>query len=117
VLTALALASGGAGSVNAGWFPLPDPRHNSGWLGAGLFLTPLLLPAAIWTQRAAIALKVYLAASVLLIAALFPVISGAAGLDTRGVSGLLQRLFALAVFPPIGVVSYFLLSRVNCEES
>lgn len=124
-LTALALVSSGLGSLNAGIFPLPDPRHSGGPLGLGTFLLPVLLPIAIWPQRAAQPLKAYLAANLLAFVALIPIMSGLiqvlginAGLELHSYQnwlneyhGLLQRFTALLVFVPIAVVAHFLLKR------
>src|SRR5215475_12649646 len=49
--TAITIAMGGVGSINAALFPLPDPRHGGGVLalvGSGLLLAPLALMVAVW---------------------------------------------------------------------
>jgi len=108
-VVALALISCGAGSINAGFFHLPNPRHNPGLLGAGMFVLPLVLPLATWKLPHARGLNVYLVGNIVYIAVLAPVMGGAFGLDTHAYQGLLQRLFALTLFLPIGIVSWFLL--------
>jgi len=40
-----------------------------------------------------------------------PIMSGMSGLDTHTYRGLFQRIFALTVFPPIGVAAYVLARR------
>jgi hypothetical membrane protein len=129
-LTAAAVACGGLGAVNAGLFPLPDPRHTDGLLaqiGMGLFPLPILLPAAIWRLPHADAMRRYLVANALVLAAFVPVISGlvqraamAAGVDLPAYQyfldncqGLLQRLAAATVFVPIGVVAWFLAREIK----
>lgn len=103
-----ALISTGLASLWAGSFHLPDPRHNPGALGAGMFLfTPLLL-AAIWRVEGSDALKYLLIASLLAVALLAPFMSGAVG---PAPMGLLQRLFAATTFLPIAFGAAFLLRR------
>jgi hypothetical membrane protein len=108
----LGLATSGLAGIQAGSFPLPDPRHNPGWLGAGLFVMPALLAVAVWRAPRAGALKAYLVASALVLLLQFPLRRGMMGIDPRTQAGLLQRLLALAVYPPIGVVSVFLRRRI-----
>jgi len=43
--------------------------------------------------------------------------SGMTGLDTNACRGLFQRVFALTVFPPIGVGAYVLARRVTAAPS
>ena len=129
-LTAAAVASGGLGAINAGLFPLPDPRHSGGvlaQLGFGLFFVPILMPVAIWRLPRADSMRRYLLANGLVLAAMVPVMSGliqraamAAGLELPGYQyflnncqGLLQRIVAATVFVPIGVVAHFLASRMH----
>ena len=107
-LTTLAVASVGAAAIWAGLFPLPDPRHNPGLLNAGMFVMPALLLAALWRPAPPL-LRIYLATNLVLFLALVPVVSGAAGVDTQGIGGLLQRLVTLVVFVPIGITAAFLL--------
>lgn len=124
-LVAFALVGGAVGSINAGLHPLPDPRHTSGLLsvlGMGLFLLPILLPAAVWRVAGVEWLRRYLCANLVLIVCLVPVMSGLlqrwsmiAGVDLPGLQallnnyqGVLQRVAAAAVFVPIGVTAAFL---------
>lgn len=107
-LTALAVTSIGAAAIWAGLFPLPNPRHNPGLLNAGMFVAPVLLLAALW-RPAPRSLRIYLAINLVLFLSLVPVVSGAAGIETQGLGGLLQRLITIVVFVPLGVVSTFLL--------
>jgi hypothetical membrane protein len=103
-----ALISTGLASLWAGSFHLPDPRHNPGALGAGMFLfTPFLL-AAIWRVEGSNSLKYLLIASLLAVALLAPFMSGAMG---PAPMGLLQRLFAATTFLPIAFGAAFLLRR------
>jgi hypothetical protein len=112
-LTSIAVFLNGLGSLWAGFIPLPDPRHGSNPFVVGVFTLPALLAATLWKRSDARLMKVYLILTNLLFIALIPVMSGAAGLDTRGYQGLLQRIIALVFFPPIGVGAYFLIKRIK----
>jgi hypothetical membrane protein len=132
--TALAILSGGLGSLNAGLFPLPDPRHAGGVLascGAGIFLLPFLLPLAIWKLLDRGPVAKYFVTNVIALAALFPIMSGfvqRSGVLTgvamvwyqtflNNYQGLLQRIFALIVFVPIAVSALFLSRLQRSKES
>ena len=115
-LTAIALVSCGVASINASYFHLPNPRHNPGLLGVGMFLLPFVLPFATWKLADARWLKNYLVGNIVFIAALAPVMGGAAGIDTHAYQGLLQRIFATTLFIPIGLVSLFLLGRARATQ-
>jgi hypothetical membrane protein len=108
--TSIALAIAGVAGFRAGYYPLPDPRHGGhpAFLVAMLLL-PALLAAALW-KRGHAALRAYFVANLLLLAIMVPIMSGMSGLDTHTYRGLFQRVFALTVFPPIGVAAYVLLS-------
>jgi hypothetical protein len=123
--TAITIAMGGLGSINAALFPLPDPRHTGGVLalvGSGLFLAPLALTAAVWRLAGLRLLRGYLIANLAVVAALVPILGGLIQrwavhanvqlpryqefLNTS--QGLLQRVAAAVVFLPIGVSAYWL---------
>ena len=74
---------------------------------------PFLLAAALWKERDAGLLKAYLCATIALLIAMIPIMSGVTGLDTRSYSGLFQRIFAFTVFPPIAVCGFFLARRMT----
>ncbi|MCE9669971.1 DUF998 domain-containing protein [Myxococcus stipitatus] len=112
-LVFLALEGLGLATLRAARFPLPDPRHASGPLIVGAVLLPTLLLAALWRQREARRLRVYLLATNGLLLALVPLMTGWSGLDVRGFEGLLQRLFALVIYPPIGVGAWFLAKQLR----
>ena len=109
-LVCLAVISTGAAAIWAGYYSLPDPRHNPRAIGAGAFLLPLLFAAALWKPARGSAVKVYLIANLLLFIALIPVMSGAL-MPIDAFRGILQRVAAAVLYVPIGVVSAFLLSR------
>lgn len=104
----LAMLSNGAAGIWAGMHPLPDPRHNPGWIGVGMFFLPLLFLLATWRDRP---LRVYLIANLVLFAILAPVMGGATAIPLDSYRGILQRVAALVMYVPIGVVAGFLISR------
>ena len=112
-LTSLAVFLNGLGSLWAGFFPLPDPRHGSNPFAVGIFLFPILLTFAVWKLGHATPIKTYLIITNLLFVALIPIMSGVSGLNTQGYQGLLQRITALLFFMPISVGSYFLMRRTQ----
>jgi hypothetical membrane protein len=112
-LTSLAVLLNGLGSLWAGFFPMPDPRHGANPFTAGIFLFPILLTFALWNQRRAWPVKIYLIITNLLFIALIPIMSGVSGINTQAYQGLLQRIAALIFFVPISVGSYFLLHQIK----
>ena len=112
-LTSLAVFLNGLGSLWAGFFPLPDPRHGSNPFAVGIFLFPILLTFAVWKLGHATPIKTYLIITNLLFVTLIPIMSGVSGLNTQGYQGLLQRITALLFFMPISVGSYFLMRRTQ----
>jgi hypothetical membrane protein len=115
-LTFLALVSSGLASIWAGVFHMPDPRHNSGPLGISTFLLPGLFAAAFWKLKDARRLRLYLFVNLLLMVALVPIMSGAAGINMSNYGGFFQRIAALTLFPPISVVAFFLLRRTSLNR-
>jgi hypothetical protein len=111
-LASIALALNGVASLWAGSFSMPDPRHGSNPFTLGIFVFPILLLAALWTQPDARPIKIYLFVTNLLFLMLIPIMSGAAGLDTQAYQGLLQRIAALIFFPPISVGAWYLIKHI-----
>jgi hypothetical membrane protein len=110
-LTFLAIAINGVQMLWAGYFPLPDRRH----AGHTLFifaatLLPILLTAALWKSSRP-PLKTYFIATLILLLAMIPIMSGISGLDTSNLRGLQQRIYTLTVFPPIAVAAIALANR------
>jgi hypothetical membrane protein len=110
LLIFLALATNGIQMLWAGYFPLPDRRHagHPPFIIA-MFLLPILLTAALWKGSGAI-LKGYLAATLILLAAMIPITSSNI-VDTTHIRGLTQRLYTLTVFPLIAVSAVVLARR------
>lgn len=116
-ITCLALSAHAISSLWAGYFPLPDPRHTGHpALLIAMISLPFLFTATLWKEKDAWALKAYLVATIVLLVVMIPIMSGATGLDTRSFSGLLQRIFAFTVFPPIAVCAFFLARRVKSSS-
>lgn len=112
-VTSAAVALNGVQSLWAGYYPMPDPRHGGHpTFIVGMILLPVLLTASLW-RGSGRALKAYFVATLLLLAAMFPIMSGVSGLDTTNIRGLTQRVFTLTVFPPIAVGAAVLLRRLK----
>ena len=109
----LALIVGGIGTFRAGCYPLPDPRHGGhpSFLIAMMSL-PILLTIALW-KGGHPALKAYFVANLVLLAIMFPILSGYTGLDTHTYRGIYQRIFGLTVFLPVGIGSVVLGRRIK----
>ena len=112
-LTSLAVLLNGLGSLWAGFFPMPDPRHGSNPFAVGIFLFPILLTFSLWNRSNARPIKIYLIITNLLFIALIPIMSGVSSINTQGYQGLLQRIAVLVFFVPISVGSYFLIKRTK----
>ncbi len=112
-LTSFAVLLNGLGSLWAGFFPMPDPRHGSNPFAVGIFLFPILLTFALWNHSNARTIKIYLIITNLLFIALIPIMSGVSGINTQDYQGLLQRIVVLVFFVPISVGSYFLMQRTK----
>jgi hypothetical membrane protein len=96
----------GISTLMAALFPLPDPRHGGGFLGAIILLGPVTFAVALWKQAEARALNAYLIATNCLMGAMFAILLGAGGLITDGNAGIIQRVFVLAGMPWIGIAAW-----------
>jgi hypothetical protein len=114
-LTVLALVSHGLSSLWAASFPLPDRRHNPGPLSIGMFALPVLFLIGSLRMNDARHLRMYLLANLIFFVAMIPVMAGKTGIDRALYGGLLQRIGALALFLPIGVVAWHLRRRLARE--
>lgn len=111
--TGILLALSSIGTIKAGIYPMPDPRHSSGgFLGMTMLLFPVALLAGLWKQSDAKGVKAYLGFAIVCILACIPVVTGRAGIDPQGnYKGLIQRVFAASAFPPIAVGAWYLRRR------
>ena len=112
-LVALSLVSTGAAAIWASLFHLPDPRHNPGMIGAGMFAVPIVLLAALWSVSGARAIKVYLVINLVALGVLILVMAGLTTIDLSRYGGLCQRFIAAVIYVPIGMVGWFLLRRLK----
>jgi hypothetical membrane protein len=105
-LVALSVVANGVLSVKAGMFPMPDPRHAS-WqfLMPAILTAPLLLLIALWRQGSA--LRMYLLFDIVSLGLMIPLMMHRMAPVFE--EGTMQRLFALAVFVPVGVAGYALV--------
>lgn len=99
----------GAAAIWAGLHPMPDPLHNPGAIGIGMFIGPLALLAAFWTVRDGRAMRGYLWLTLLMFAALAPAMSGITPVDLNRYGGLMQRIAALVLYLPSAVAAWWLI--------
>jgi hypothetical membrane protein len=116
LLSAAYVALGGVQLIWAALHPLPDPRH-AGYtlLVAGMFCLPVLIALSLW-RGASPALRAYFAATLLLLAAMVPVVTGHAGIDRWANRGLIQRLYTVAIYPRVGGGAWAVGWRVRTED-
>lgn len=107
-LAGLAISLAGIAFVMGGLFPMPDPRHGAFGLGMGFHLAPIFLILALWKRRNLRALNVFLIVTVVLMTAFFAIMMGVGSLVTRANVGVFQRLYALCMFPWIGIAAWVL---------
>ncbi len=107
ILSAAALLSAGLASVAAGIYPMPDPRHGGGAIGAGLFLLPILLLVVSWWTAPNWARAVLLGGVMWFIVA-GVVMSGATPVDQIAYEGICQRFLAVPIFGAISLSAYLL---------
>ena len=98
-------------------FPMPDPRHGGYGLGLAAHFAPFLLSAALWRLPAVREFCLGLLVIGLIMLVLFAVMMGVGEWVTRDNVGLLQRIFALAMFPWIGVAACVLLRETSSAET
>jgi hypothetical membrane protein len=111
LVAALTLLSFGAGSFWAASHPLPDPRHDPGFLSAGLFAAPIA--AYLSARQLPEARLVRAICGVLLFIFLVVVgfYSGLIPLDRGEYEGALQRAGAFAMLLPTSVIAGWLLGH------
>ena len=112
-LLAIILALFGVSMIMGGLFPMPDPRHGGFGLGLGVHAGPALLAAALWRREDARLLRGFLLVTTVLVVAMFAIMMGVGGLVTRANVGVFQRVYALTLFPWMGIGSWALLRRVS----
>ncbi len=115
-LCAACSVSVGAAAIWAGLHPMPDPQHNPGALGIGMFLGPLALIAAFWRVHDGRAMRGYLWLTLLAFAALAPIMSGITPVDLNRYGGLMQRIAALVLYLPPAVTAWWLM-RAGIQPS
>jgi hypothetical membrane protein len=116
-LAALGIAMTGVQTVGAGYYPLPDPRHaGQPVFLVAMLLLPVVLAIAMW-PLSRWGLKLYFILNLVLLVTMVPLMSAMSGIDTHAYRGGLQRVFALTVFPPIGVAACALLKRTRSAEA
>ncbi|MBK7594093.1 MAG: DUF998 domain-containing protein [Gemmatimonadetes bacterium] len=99
-------------TVQAGIFPLPDPRHEGVFL-IGFPVWSLSLIAAARSLPDSGAFRIYLTVNFAL-SILMLVARGVVGEQFFSpIAGLFQRLFALVTVVPIGVAAWFLARRLK----
>ena len=109
LLVAACSVSFGLSSLWAATHPLPDPAHNPGALGAGMFAAPLVVLLASVRLHRATLLRMYLGANVagfLLVASIY---SGLIPVNLDQYAGAIQRLGALIMLLPTAVLAVWLL--------
>lgn len=105
LLAAACVASFGLASAWAATYPLPDPRHNPGPLGVGMFAAPFVALLCAGQLQGARTLRWACVACVLGFGALAAVYSGQIEIDRAAYNGLLQRAGALVMLVPLSLVA------------
>jgi hypothetical membrane protein len=116
LVTSADIALNGVQLLWAGLHPLPDPRHAGYTLFvAGMVALPVLITLSLW-RRASPPLRTYFVATLLLLAAMVPIVTGVTGIDRRTYRGIIQRLYTLTTYPPIAVGAWALQGWVRTRQ-
>lgn len=110
-LFALSLASAGLAALWAGLHPLPDPQHNPGALGIGMFVAPFFAVWTAWRINNSGILRYLLVSNAVLFIVLGALMSGAVNIDLAAFGGLIQKLLAASSFAPCSVLAGIALMR------
>jgi hypothetical protein len=109
-LVALSLISNGGATLWAGLHPLPSPVHNPGLWGGGTLIAPIAL---LWALRHEVwsgPVRAYLASTFML------AVTALMFTEARvAPAGIVQRIAALFVYPPIAIVAWLLIQRRRHE--
>jgi hypothetical protein len=116
-LIAACSVSFGAASFWAATHPLPDPRHNPGVLGAGMFAAPFLVLLASMALPGASRLRWYLIVNALGFFVVASIYAQVITIDLRQYAGGVQRLGTLVMLPPMAVLSVWLLRAARPDTS
>ncbi len=120
VLLLLMMTVVAGSTAMVGLFPWPDQRHGGpdpfggpGVVAVAFLLTPVLLTLAMWKSGDRI-LRACLLGNIVLLVALTLVRSNVTGVVRGGPSeGLVQQLFAVVTYLPIGLCSAYLLGSAR----
>lgn len=116
-LLAACSISMGLASLWAASHPMPDPRHNPGILGAGMFAAPFLVLLVSFALPHASGLRRYLVVNTLaffLVAALY---AGLFPIDLGQYGGAVQRLGAVIMMVPVAVLCVWLLRSARPDRA
>jgi hypothetical membrane protein len=115
VLVAVLVTLGGLGFVMGGLFPMPDPRHGGFGLALAMHLVPALLAWGLRRRPELRLLRLFLWLSFVAMLAALAIMMGVGELVTRANVGAFQRLYALTMFPWLGIAGWT-LSRQPVER-
>lgn len=104
----IALGAFGIGTLMGGLFPMPNPLHGGYGLGFAAHLAPAFLAAALWRTPVSQQLKVFLIATFVASLVMFVIMMGVGSIVRRANVGAFQRIYALTIFPWIGIAAYAL---------
>jgi hypothetical protein len=116
-LVAACSVSTGLASLWAATYPMPDPRHNPGALGAGMFAAPFVILFTSFTLPRAPGLRWYLIVNGLAFAVVASIYAQLLPVDLRSYGGAVQRLGALIMLLPVAVLSVWLLRNEKKSSS
>jgi hypothetical membrane protein len=108
ILLPLMVAMVAAGSIWAGIFPMPSPLHPMNPSTPAMILMPLMALAYAWWVPLLQPMRLPLLINFVAFLCIVPFMSGLVPIDRGAFGGLLQRLLALTVFLPIGLMGWAL---------
>ena len=108
ILLPLVVAMVAAGSIWAGIFPLPSPLHTMNPSTPAMMLMPLIALVYAWWASQLQSMRLPLLVNFVAFLCIVPLMFGLVPIDRGAFGGLLQRLLAVTVFLPIGLIGWAL---------